>query len=359
MVAAAGSYVPLRMLQGRAGERIAELAGVEAALVSSGAAGGITLAVAGCLTGTDAGRVQHLPDTTQIPNEVVVVASARPNYMYQAAESVGARLVHVGAPDRVTPADFAAVIGPRTAAVMLVVDMLDRMRARSSAVTATIENVAALTRPAGVPLLVDAAAELPPTANLRAFLDQGADIAIFSGGKGLRGPQASGLVLGRRDLVQAAAANNNPNSAVGRPLKVGKEEIAGLVRAVELFVARDEEDEHRRWSAMMRHVADVLSGVTGVRTDVGPSGIHARPPITPVCFIYLDEAATGRTRAEVVRDLLEGEPSIAVGTFDGGLVVNPLPMVPGEETIVASRLRAVLTSTVTAGLKAGAGSPRR
>jgi hypothetical protein len=110
---------------------------------------------------------------------------------------------------------------------------------------------------------------------------------------------------------------------------------------------------------MMRHVADVLSDIPGVRIDVGPSGVYARPPITPVCFVYLDEAATGRTRAEVVRDLLEGEPSIAVGTFDGGLVVNPLPMVPGEETIVASRLRAVLTSTVTAGLKSGAGSPRR
>jgi L-seryl-tRNA(Ser) seleniumtransferase len=344
MAEAAGCYVPLRDLQERAGRRIAELAGVEAALVSSGAAGGIALAVAGCLAGHEPERVQRLPDTAGRPDEVVVVASGRPNYMYQAAEAVGARLVHVGSPERLADADIAAALGPRTAAVLLVVDMLDRQRSRAPGVTATIAGAAAATRRAGVPLLVDAAAELPPTANLRAFLEQGADVAIFSGGKGLRGPQASGLVLGRRDLIAAAAANNNPNSAVGRPLKVGKEEIAGLVRAVELFVARDEAGELRRWTEMATHVAEALAGLPGVRAWVGPAGVHARPPITPVCFVHLDEPTVGLTGAEAARLLLEGEPAIAVGAFDGGLLVNPLPLTPGEERVVARGLRAVLTA---------------
>jgi D-glucosaminate-6-phosphate ammonia-lyase len=339
MVEAAGCYVPLRTLQERAGARIAELAGVEAALISSGAAGGITLAVAGCLTGLDPDKVQALPDTSRFErNEVIVVSGRRPNYMYQAAEAVGARLVHVGSAARVTPDDIAAAIGPRTAGVLLIVATLDQQRARAPEVTLTIENAAAVTRAAGVPLLVDAAAELPPAENLRAFLRQGADVAIFSGGKGLRGPQASGLVLGRSDLIAAAAANNNPNSAIGRPLKVGKEEIAGLVRAVELFVERDEAAERRGWEAIVHHVAAALAGRPGVRTEVVVDGRYARPSVLPVCLIHLDAAAP----AEVARRLLEGEPAVAVGSFDGGVLVNPIAMVAGEEQVVADRLRQVL-----------------
>jgi L-seryl-tRNA(Ser) seleniumtransferase len=341
MVEAAANYVPLVTLQQRAGERIAELAGVEAALVSAGAAGGITLAVAGCLTGADPARIQLLPDASSMPNEVIVLTGGRPNYMYQAAEAGGARLVHVGTAERLAADDVAAAIGPRTAAVLLVVAMLDRLPGRAPEVTTTLAEVAAVTRPAGVPLLVDAAAELPPTANLRAFLAAGADVVIFSGGKGLRGPQASGLVLGRRDLIAAAAANNNPHSAVGRPQKVGKEEIAGLVRAVELFVARDEAAEQRQWTAMAEHVAAALQGLPGVRATVERSGTYARPPITPVCVARLDEAA-GLTPAAVREQLLAGEPSIAVGGNADSLVVNPLPLTPGQEAIVAERLRAVL-----------------
>lgn len=342
MTEAAGSFVPLRTLQERAGARIAELAGVEAALVSSGAAGGIALAIAGCLTGTDAARVQALPDTSGMPNEVVVVAGGRPNYMYQAAESVGARLVHVGSAERLTDADFAAAIGPRTAAVLLIVATLDVMRANAPGVTASIASIAAVTRAAGVPLVVDAAAELPPVDNLRAFLRDGADIAIFSGGKGVRGPQASGLVLGRRDLIAAAAANNNPHSAVGRPQKVGKEEIAGLVRAVELFVAHDEADERRAWERRVRTVADALTGLPGVRAEVVVDGRYGRPPVLPCCLVHLDEAALGTTREAVQQTLLQGEPAVALGGFPGGLIVNPIGIVDGEETAIAQRLRQVL-----------------
>lgn len=342
MVEAAGHFVPLRTLQERAGARIADLAGVEAALVSSGAAGGIALAVAGCLTGTDPQLVQRLPETSTIANEVVVVAAERPNYMYQAAEAVGARLVHVGTADRVTAADFATAFGDRTAAVLLIVATLDQRRANRPGTVVTIEEVAAVTRAAGIPLLVDAAAELPPTDNLRAFVRQGADVVIFSGGKGLRGPQASGLVLGRHDLIAAAAANNNPNSAIGRPHKVGKEEIVGLVRAVELFVERDEAAERRRWQQIVDHIAANLQDLPGVRTQVVVDGRYARPPILPVCLIHLNEGALGRSRAEVVMQLLEGEPGIALGSFEGGLLVNPIAIEPGEEQIIAQRLRQAL-----------------
>ncbi len=342
MADAARSFVTLRELQDKAGARIAELTGVEAALISSGAAGGITLAAAACITGKDWDKIYRLPDTTGMKNEIVVARSERPNYMYQAAEHVGARLVHVGSADRLTPEDFAAAIGPQTVAVLLIVATLDHMRERSAAVTATVENVAAVAHKAGVAVLVDAAAELPPRANFRAFLQMGADAVIFSGGKSIRGPQGTGLVLGRRDIIEAAAMNNNPYSAIGRPMKVGKEEIAGLVRAVELFLQQDEAAEVRGWEAMSRRVAEALAGLRGVRTEIVAEGKFARTPLAPVCLVHVDEAAVGLSRDEAAKRLLDGTPSVAVGKFAGGLIVNPICLQDGEADTVAERLLQVL-----------------
>jgi L-seryl-tRNA(Ser) seleniumtransferase len=343
MVEAAGSFVVLQDLQRRAGERIAELVGVEAAIVSSGAAGGILLSASACLTGKDVSLVHRLPHTDGIPNEIVVAKSGRPNYMYQAAEMAGARLVEVGSESQLSAADFAAAIGTRTAAVMLVVATLDRQRLASPGVTATIENVAALARRANVPLIVDAAAEMPPVANFRRFLELGADLAIFSGGKALRGPQASGIVVGRKDLIEAAALNNNPNSAVGRPTKVGKEEIAGLVRAVDLYVHRDESAEMRNWEAVAQRIVDGLTGLPGVRTEITRDGRHSRPPGMPVGEVHLDPAVVRVTKTEAQQRLLTGEPAVGMGTFDDGLVVNPMMLAPREEDVVIRQLRAVLS----------------
>ena len=343
MADAARSYVTLRDLQDRAGERIAELVGVEAALVSSGAAGGIALAAAACITGGNWDRIYRLPDTSGLKNEIVVAQSERPNYMYQAAEHVGGNLVHVGTPEEVTPEDFAAAIGSKTAAVLLIVATLDRSRMASPRVTATVESVARLAKAAGVPVLVDAAAELPPAANFRAFLEMGADVVIFSGGKAIRGPQGTGLVLGRRDLVAAAAMNNNPYSAIGRPMKVGKEEIAGLVRAVELYVARDEAAEMRAWESAARLVAEMLVGAPGIRAEVVRGGLYARPPGMPVCAVHLDDGI-GLSRDEVLRRLRQSDPPIAAGQIPGGLFVNPMTLSVGEEQVVARQLLAVLAA---------------
>jgi L-seryl-tRNA(Ser) seleniumtransferase len=348
MAEAAAAFVPLRQLQERAAARIAELAGVEAALISAGAASGIALAIAGCLTDGEPERVLDLPATGP-RREVIVARAERPNYMYQAATVVGAQLVPVGSPTQLSATDIAAAIGPATAAVLLIVAPLDHQRASSPGVTLTIEAAAAVTRPAGVPLIVDAAAELPPTDNLRAFLRQGADLVIFSGGKGLRGPQASGLLLGRADLIAAAAANNNPSSAVGRPHKVGKEEIAGLVRAVELFVTRDEAAEARTWRASIDQIAAGLADLPGIQAEVVVDGRYARPPVLPCCLIHLTPTtatpaapAVDRTPVALAAALLAGTPAVAVGTFATGLIVNPIAIVPGQEPAIIDRLRACL-----------------
>ena len=340
MADAARSFVTLRELQERAGARIAELVGVEAAMVSSGAAGGILLAVAACIAGTDPAKVRRLPRVEG--KSEVVVGREEPNYIYQAAEAGGAQLVHVGAPDRLDADDVAAAITDRTAAVFLVVYMLDARYGRGAA-TATIPSVARIARARGVPLIVDAAGELPPTSNFRRFLDEGADLVVFSGGKALRGPQASGVVVGRRDLIAACHANNNPHSAIGRPCKVGKEEIAGLVRAVQLYVARDEAAEMASWQERMRALAAGLAGLPGVETEVAPQREHNRPAIVPGCFVTVDEARIGASKAALVERLAASEPPIAVGTFPRGLLLNPIELDPSEDALVAERIRAVLS----------------
>jgi L-seryl-tRNA(Ser) seleniumtransferase len=189
MVDAARAFVTMRELQEKAGQRIAELVGVEAAMVSSGAAGGILLSVAACIAGTDPEKIRRLPHLED-RNEVVV-GQEEPNYIYQAAEAAGGRLVHVGARDRLDVDDFAAAIGDRTAAVFLVVYMLDRRRGRGAA-TATVPAMARLARARGVPVVVDAAGELPPTRNFRRFLDEGVDLVVFSGGKASVDPRRAG-----------------------------------------------------------------------------------------------------------------------------------------------------------------------
>jgi L-seryl-tRNA(Ser) seleniumtransferase len=340
MVDAARAFVTMRELQEKAGQRIAELVGVEAAMVSSGAAGGILLSVAACIAGTDPEKIRRLPHLED-RNEVVV-GQEEPNYIYQAAEAAGGRLVHVGARDRLDVDDFAAAIGDRTAAVFLVVYMLDRRRGRGAA-TATVPAMARLARARGVPVVVDAAGELPPTRNFRRFLDEGVDLVVFSGGKAIRGPQASGIVVGRRNLIAACHANNNPHSAIGRPCKVGKEEIAGLVRAVELYVQRDEAAELAAWEDRMRRMAVALEGVPGVETEVGPQREHNRPAIVPGCFVHLDQTRLGLTKEQVVERLSAGDAPVAVATFPHGVLVNPIELAPDEDDLVAARLRAVLS----------------
>jgi uncharacterized pyridoxal phosphate-dependent enzyme len=341
MADAARSFVRLRDLQEKAGQRIADLVGVEAAVVSSGAAGGILLATAACVAGTDPRKIADLPNVAD-RNEVVVAEEGQ-NYIYQAAAAAGGRLVQVGGPDHLGADDFAGAIGDRTAAVLLVVYMLDRRRGRGAA-GATVAAVAEVARSRGVPLIVDAAGELPPTSNFRRFLQEGADLVVFSGGKALRGPQCSGVVVGRPDLIEACHANGNPNSAIGRSCKVGKEEIAGLVRAVEMYVRRDEAAEMSRWQERMERMAAGLADLPGVEAEAAPQREWNRPSIVPGCFVRIDDARARLTAAEVVEQLDAGDPPIVVSTYPQGLLVNPIELSPDDDEIVGARLRALLST---------------
>jgi L-seryl-tRNA(Ser) seleniumtransferase len=348
MEEAARSYVSLRALQDAAGRRIAEVTGAPAALVASGAAGAILLGAAASLTGTEQARIHALPETPPDGRDRIVVWRApRPNYMYQACQAAGGKLVEVGPPGAPPdPADFRAALGERTAAVLLVLAPLDQGLGRGPGGALrwpdVLGAIAGAARAAGVPVLVDAASELPPRALIRQLLDLGASAVIVSGGKVIRGPQSTGLLLGDPALIGAAALNNNPLAAIGRPMKVGKEEICGLVAAVERFFAMDEAAQLAGWAAAARGIAAAVPAGRGVRAQVVADDPDlGRPPPVPKAVLGF---AGGAPAAEaLVAALAGGEPPIQPLRQGERVVFNPMTIEPGEAEVVAARLRAVLS----------------
>ena len=332
MERASRSFVGLDELHEKAGERLAAMLGVPAAFIPCGAASGMLVAAAACLTGTDTDLIRALPDVPSGKNEFVISYVDEHTYVHQGFRVAGGVLVAAGTDTRVTSADLIGAITERTAAV---VHFLGKQTKQQ------LIEVIAGAHQRGVPVIVDAAAQLPPRSNLAEVVGLGADLVIFSGGKGIRGPQATGLVLGRPDLVEAARLNGSPQSAIGRGMKVGKEEIMGLLAAVELYLAQDEAAELDGWEAQMRIVAAAADGIDGVSGSVRRQDEGASWDIVPHAQISFPEA--GLERAEdVARALRDGEPSIDVRLDEEGILISPMTLQPGEAAIVAERLRAVL-----------------
>jgi L-seryl-tRNA(Ser) seleniumtransferase len=182
---------------------------------------------------------------------------------------------------------------------------------------------------------------LPPREKLSRFHQEGGDLVIFSGGKGIRGPQSTGIVVGRSDLIEACLLNSNPNSSVGRGMKVGKEEVAGFVRAVELFLERDEPALFAEWERRARVVADRLVGIPGFRARVFIGDHRGRPPEEPRCYVELLDPSLG-TPAEVVDRIAKATPSVRVRVLADGFFASTMTLEEGEEEIVAERVAAAL-----------------
>jgi D-glucosaminate-6-phosphate ammonia-lyase len=328
MESASKHYVNLKELQSAVGKRISELLGCEAALVTAGAASALTLATAACIAGKDPDKVKRLPDTAGMKNEVILPRAHRNGYDH-AVRNVGATIVEVD-----TAADVERLVGEKTA-------MLLYFNVHGPEGKIGVEEFAALGKKVKVPTLVDAAADIPPAENYRRFLRMGYDLAAFSGGKVLRGPQCSGMLLGRKDLVEAAAANNSPNTdAIGRTNKVGKEEIVGLWAALEHFLKQDPKAMWKDWEDRCAVIAKAAAEVGGVTAAVFvPEIANAVPHLR----LTWDAAALGRTPAEVVQRLREGEPRIEIkGAIAGGVEVAVFMLQPGEDEVVGRRLRDAL-----------------
>ena len=334
MAAAAQHFVDIDELQDKVGGRIAEWTHNEAAYVSCGAAAGLVLSTAACIAGLDPDKRARLPYTDGLKNEVILHRCGRVGYDF-AIRQAGGNLVEIGFDEGATAAELEAAINERTAAIYCFYNSL-RMQ-----VQVPLEQQIAIAKRRGIPLVVDAAAQIPPIENLWRFTQMGADLALFSGGKGLCGPQSSGLILGRRDLIDACAFNACPRPFIGRPMKAGKEEIVGLMAAVRWYLSLDHAGLMQRYEDQVGWIIDALAGVRHMTARRSfPS--EAGQPI-PRAELVFDEENLGISRDEVLRRLLDGDPAVSLapaGTH--GVFVNPQTLQPGQERIVAERIKAVL-----------------
>lgn len=332
MNAAAGAFVDLPLLQTRVGDRIAELTRNDAAFVSSGAAGGIVLAVATLMAAPDEPDPMAYPMLRGIAkNEAIVFASQRNGYDFAILQT-GASIVECG--DSLE--SFEAAIGERTACLVWFAGALAEK-------SLPLEEVIAITRKHGVPVLVDAAAQIPPVSNLWHYTKVlGCEGVVFSGGKGIRGPQSAGLVLGTRELIAGCRRLSSPTQGIGRPLKVGKEELAGMLAAVQYTLAQDEEAMLDGYEAIVRNWIDGLSGIAGVTAERGFPSEAGQPHARAIIRF---DAGCAKTRDQVIAELRTGDVWIEVAALgDDAIALNPQTVTAEEADIVAARLRQVLTS---------------
>jgi L-seryl-tRNA(Ser) seleniumtransferase len=335
MLRASQCYVDVNELQAAVGERIAELTRNEAALVVGGCAAGLTEVAAALMAGTDPEKVRQLPDTTGLKDELLVHRSHR-NVYDQAVRTAGARLVEFGSEAGTRPANLEAAITDRTVGVFYVVASWLRPGAMSLAETVEVAHRH------GLPVVVDAAAQLPPMANLWRFTRElGADVAVFSGGKALNGPQATGLVVGKKAIVESVARNGYPNHSIGRPMKIGKENIVGLLAAIEWYLGLDHEGRRARWERQIHALQGRLAGLPGVRAEVRQSSGEGDG--IPRCQIRLEPGTSRLDREGLVAALRDGDPRIAVGQAEDGISISPATLEAGEIEIIGDRLVELLS----------------
>ena len=329
MAEAADVFVELDLLQRRVGARIAELTGNEACFVASGAAAGVAIAVAACVAGTDPTAVDGFP--IHGTREVVVQRTQRNGYDYS-VRMTGARLVEIGGSGGTSADELRRAIGPQTACVVVFAGTVYEPGALP------LSDVISVAHAAGVPVVVDAAGQMPPVSNLTRFtVHDRADLVVFSGGKALRGPQTTGLVLGRADLVEACLANANPKHSIGRPMKVGKEELLGILAAVEWALSVDEAAHLEACEAIVTGWLAALADLPQISADRRPLGVVGEP--LPQLFVRLRSGGAA-ARDGLMDALLRGRPGVATRPWDvDTIALNPMFVEPDEAPLVAQRLR--------------------
>jgi L-seryl-tRNA(Ser) seleniumtransferase len=324
--AAARQFVNLVELHEAVGKRIAALLGCEAALVTAGAASALTLGTAACVAGKDPEKIRRLPDTSGMKNEVIIQKAHRYGYDH-AVRNVGIRFVEVE-----TRQELEKAVTERTAMMLFFND-------NDPVGQIKVAEFAALGKKLGVPTFNDAAADVPPVENFTRYLKMGFDLVCFSGGKGIRGPQSAGLLLGRKDLIEAAALNNNPHTdSIGRTNKADKEDIVAMWAALESFVKQDHAALWKEWEKRVRTIAGALAGLPAVKTE------EFVPPIANhVPHLRVRWDVSKLSPADAVKQLRDGEPRIEIrAEIKDGIEVSVWMLEPGQAEIVARRLREVL-----------------
>lgn len=325
----ATEYVNLDDLQDKVGERIAELLSCEYATVTSGCFGAMSIAMAGVLCGNDPKKVKQLPNTEGWANEVIIQEGHQIGYA-QALTNVGAKVVLVK-----TAKEMEKAINKKTA-------MMWFLNANTENGEVKWEEFVAIAKKHNIPTFIDCAADVPPVSNLFRFTEMGFDMVGFSGGKGLRGPQSAGLLLGKRKYIEAARMHTPPRGeTIGRGMKVNKEEVLGMLVALELYLNKDHDKEWKLWEDQIELISNSALAVEGVRTEIHVPK-HANH--VPSLRIRWDENKVKITADEARRQLREGHPSIQTVGNKTTIGITTWMMTPGQERIVAKRVHEILKS---------------
>ncbi len=329
MLEANEQFVDMHELTRAAGARLAEVLGADAALVTSGSFSAMILGAAACLTGNDQAKIDALPHPTWSKRECLTQTSGRFGYD-RAYRAAGMTMVNVE-----TREQFANAINSNTAMISGLARLDDQTEDDPKAMK--VHELLEFGRRAGVPVIVDAASELPPTNTLTRWLDAGADLVVISGGKGIQGPQSTGILAGRRDLIEAATLHAAPNANLGRGMKVGKEEIMGFLVALDRYVGLDHDRVYAEWRRKAEYIANELQGIPGLMADV-PQDDRGKPRVN----LTWDENAVPLSAVEVREGLKNGDPRIAMT----GQAIQTRCMNDGEEILVAQRTREFFSSVV-------------
>jgi L-seryl-tRNA(Ser) seleniumtransferase len=322
-------FIPLPALEKKVGARIAELLQAPAAMVTCGAASAITVGTAACLSQGDPAKLRQLPNREGIRFEVIQQKSHRSGYEHQ-MELCGAKIVTVE-----THQELESAISDKTGMMFFLNKAEPDGQIKS-------DEFIQIAKKRGVPTMNDAASDATPKENLWKYTKQGFDLVIFSGGKALRGPQATGLLLGRKDLVESSLPAMSPFGGIGRGMKVGKEEMCGLLAAVERYLKVDHEAEWRTLEERVTAIRAALKGIRGVQTDRHVPVIANE---VPHVLVRWDESARGISAQQVTEKLLAGDPPIHIQRPGKGELLISVWMMRGDEhKIAGARLRKVLSA---------------
>jgi uncharacterized pyridoxal phosphate-dependent enzyme len=332
MAMAGRHFVSINALEVAAGNRIAEMLKLPegyTALVTSGAAAAIQSGLAGILTGGNETLIRQLPDLTGMKSEVIIQKSHRNPFDHQ-LRSTGVKLIEIESVD-----DLRAAVNDRTA-------MMHFTNFANADGQIKVDEWAKLAKQYNLPCMNDAAADTPPVSHLWDYTNMGYDLVTFSGGKAIRGPQCAGLLIGRKSLVANALLNNSPNEdTIGRSQKVGKEEILGMVKALEMYLNEDHDALAREWQERLELISREITKIPGVTTSFFVPDIANHVPHMSITW---DQARVSLTPQEVSKLLRNSKPSIVIGAGEDrpGLAMNSFMLQPGEDKIVASQLSNVL-----------------
>ena len=324
---ATNEYVILDDLQDKVGERIASLLHCEAATITSGAASAITLGTAGILAGMDEKKVAQIPDLTGMKSEVIFQKSHRIGYAH-AIRNCGVKIIEVE-----TKKDLEKAINEKTA-------MMWFFNGNNFVGEIRDEEWVEIAKKHGIPTFNDCAADVPPVENLWKYTDMGFDLVAFSGGKGLRGPQSGGLLLGKKKYIQAARLHAAPRgNTVGRGMKVNKEEVLGMLATVESYLTRDHEKDWALWEQQIKIIHDAAASVSGVQPEIHVPKVANHVPSLQISW---DQNKIKMTPGELRQKLRDGHPSIETVGGDDSVGITTWMMQPGQERIVASRIKEIL-----------------